>query len=187
MTMSERNRAIETLRGARERLIEEITDLVNNGNLGRDDLAEELSNRFMSGGGDGVLELGDRLNRLNILISAMPSDLPEPSIADSNLSYVVSPSLPTWNDFLDAIAEGNNRQAGILLTIMTGLDPEIAEQCANVFQGQYSLDPHFTGKANSLRAQLRCNVAGSLVLIKELFGVTGQTAVTVYQGLRVAS
>lgn len=192
--MSRRNKAIHLMKMFRDELADELTEAV----LDNDDWRD--INGY-STGDEKVMELGDRLWRLNQMIHAMP---PEPSAvtqtqADAQFttptgsnqidlrSFVIQQGvpLPTWDDFIREVEHENRNEAARILGIIARMDAELAFQATNVFAAQYALYPEeFRGKAMSLRAQLAAGAAGSVNLIHELFGITGKRAQEIYQSLR---
>jgi hypothetical protein len=147
-----------------------------------------------------VLELGDRLWRLNQMIHAMPPEPSEVSVTQADARFTqptgnnqidLSPfviqqgvPLPTWQDFVQAVEDENRNDAARILGQIAQLDTALAFQATNVFAAQYALVPEFKFKAMSLRAQLAAGAAGSVALIHELFGITGVKATHIYQSLR---
>ena len=188
--MSRRNKAIHLLKMFRDELADALTDAVLDNDEWRN-----LDGFSMSD--EKVIELGDRLWRVNQIINSMP---PEAVAAESSFTqptgnqlvdlapFVITQGVPrpTWDDFVREIEDENRNTASRILGEIAQLDPQLAFQATNVFAAQYVLLPEFKSKAMSLRAQLRCGAAGSVQLIHDLFGITGAKATEIYNSLRVA-
>lgn len=189
--MSRRNKAIHLMKMFRDELADALTEAV----LDND---EWRNIDGYSTGDEKVMELGDRLWRLNQMIHAMPAET-ELTPADTTFiqptgkphldlsTFVIQQGvpLPTWDDFVRAVANENRNQASKILATLARIDPQLAFQATNVFAAQYVLYPEeFRGKAMSLRAQLAAGAPGSVRLIYELFGIVGPKADQMYQSLR---
>lgn len=187
--MSEHRKAVEKLKAARDALMARIVERVND----CDDFVESFSDEF-STGDEAILDFGERLYRLNQIINNMPFDAPDEPAPDCVLftpapavvtNHLIVCQFPTWDDYLDAVLISDYRAATNILVKLAEIDITVAEKATHIFAGQMNLDPEFEGKARSLRAQLAANTTGSLNLIRELFGITGRTAVQMYEALRV--
>lgn len=187
--MSEHRKAVEKLKAARDRLIARIVERVNDCDDFEDSFTDDFSN-----GDEAIMDFGERLYRLNQIINNMPFDARGEPVVSMSMTYeppsyisqqLVVCQFPTWDDYLEAVLISDYRGAANTLVKLAEIDISVAEKATHIFAGQMNLDPEFEGKARSLRAQLAANTTGSLNLIRELFGITGPTAVRMYESLKV--
>jgi hypothetical protein len=189
--MSEHRKAVDKLKAARDALMAKIVERVND----CDDFVDSFTSEF-SLGDEAIMDLGEKLYRVNQILNNMPFDAPgEPPPDDCTwimepdaavvTNHLVVCQFPTWDDYMDAVMISDYRGATNILVKLADVDISVAEKATHIFAGQMNLDPTFEGKARSMRAQLCANTTGSLNLIRELFGITGPTAVKMYEALKV--
>lgn len=185
--MNDREKALATLRAAREALIDHIAQVI----VDREDFTSEIVDGW-STATEEILDLGERLRRLTQVIDGMPPARVEPTkYQPATYGDYTGPAsagvttLPTWDDFLHEINVHLFNNATHTLVSLSGMDSVIAREAVNIFNAQWD-DPEFKAKAKSLRAQLRTGFTGSVILIQELFGVNEDIATRAYHSLRVA-
>ncbi len=208
--MSEINQAVARLKVARDVLSDKIAVLVNNydGDFADDFSATDWRGEFA----EELVDLGERLYRLNHLINNMPVEAEpvnqcnhrraaqahDPSwdgIAEHiqradteaefyNRNLGTSFGEASWEGFVAQIDRRNIRGAVDHLGCLLGVNLGTANRCTNFFAQQMFRDrDRAIGLLNSLTAQLRATTSGSLNLLRELFDIHGNTAVMVYQKL----
>jgi hypothetical protein len=185
--MSDRNQALSLLKIARDGLAGRITELVNEHGVS---FTDAIGGDYMGPECEAVLELGERLFRLNQVISSMPPEpTPDVRVQDNGPTFVITPvfpQLPTWEDYLKQVIENDTAQAARTLATLANIDMTLARRATNVFAAQYFMCDDIAAKAGSLRAQLRAGEAGSMNLIRELFGIDGPPLHRMYCALKTA-
>lgn len=185
-----KNDAIKKLIEAREALANQIAERVNNA----DDFVED----FCAGGyrgfsADELLEMGDRLVKLNYMIAAMPRESVEDSIpvdtipvSSISVDAFYNASLgeawvpANWDAFLEEVTSQRMDDAARTLGVLLTLDVILAKRCVIHFARILSEDYIGTmDKVKKLQVSARESMSPSKItvdLLKELFNLPDNLA-----------
>jgi len=181
-----RNEALQKLTQTRINLSNELAELINS----QDDLTGEFSSEY-SKVSEEVLELGDKIVKIGFILMHMPQDdqPKQPSQHDvsvGDMRAALEP--PSWDKFVDYVRARQLNPSAAELSRLLRVDVQTAMRCVAHFASLLERDFNETiGKLNSLGAQLKINTNGSLNLLRELFNLQGDTAVSVYERLKATT
>jgi len=134
-----------------------------------------------------MYELAEKLRGLAVAISLLPEDQPEPSPEPVSIASVVmvtsSPQM-TMGDFLANYQVGSLEGSATALSHVLGISFQRAVGCVNHFHKRWTSDPDTLAKVMSLPQELHTSNNGTILLLHELFGLSGMEAITAINILR---
>ena len=195
-----RNEALQKLAQTRINLSNELAELINS----QDDLTGEFSSEY-SKVSEEVLELGDKIVKIGFILTHMPQDdqpkqqpqqpsqhptwdnlMHQHDVSVGDMRAALEP--PSWDKFVDYVRAPQLNPSAAELSRLLRVDVQTAMRCVAHFASLLERDFNETiGKLNSLGAQLKINTNGSLNLLRELFNLQGDTAVSVYERLKATT
>lgn len=175
----------EKLNAAREALIEEIKSLVDSS----DDLAQAMVAAFHHPEADRVLELGDRLQRLNALIYNLPCRAHTATDVTMEYHQVLTMDQqlivdgPTFGGFVELARCGQLEQAARYLTTLCPIGLDLAISATACFATKMRNDPFAYERLEYLRANIGSKTV-VMPVVRELFGLKGDDAWLLLNSLR---
>lgn len=207
-TMSDRTRAIEVLKRARDLLAERLTERVLDS---RDEiLADAMGMSYLSEIETIYEQIGSRLHHVNLMLSNLPPEkqtqdetpkahadeetrpptlpfpsLPAPRPVAGLLPVPVAVEPLTFKAFVLHVQAGDIARAGVTLAELFNVDLQRGTECAQLFQERSRVNPEIIFKVIRLRNELLSGRTNRLLmLLWECFGLQGSESIDVMHTLR---
>jgi len=193
MKNSERQTAIKRLTDARNKLIEQLSENIN---LLGDDLTEGLIGGGYRGSAvEEVLESGERLVKLGYLLAHMQADSTSgPGELSDGVREVApgvyhagyDPSPYSWDSFVAFVAQRRLNESSTILSELLGINYQLATRCTAHFSARFHANENMTiDSLNRIANQMRNgNPNGAIYLLRDLFNLHGDDALTAYSRLK---
>lgn len=136
-----------------------------------------------------VYELAEKLRVLSVALSLIPEEKEEPSaprqpVAIATVVTVSPGPRLTLGDFLANYQTGSFEGTVDCLAAVMNISRQRAVGCVEHFHKKWTRDPDTLTKVLSLSHELHTSANGSILLLHELFGLTGLEAITAVNALR---
>ncbi len=191
--MDKREFALSILKQSRKLLTHRLVDSVVETADGILEDAEGLS--YMDEIGTLQEKVGDRLNRINLMIANFPKETPsteraaekiqEDSEAPTISHGLGAPKLERFALFSQQVVVNDLDSAGQTLADLLDVDQSLGLQCATAFRKRLDEDPVIIQKTMLLRTKLMAGENNdSLMILWDCFRLQGLQAVEVLQTLK---
>ncbi len=184
-----KNDVMKILLTARATLVKRIAMRVEEAG---EEFIDSLTSDSFSLISDDILDLGERLNKLNILLNAMEQDYKaELTVEQTPVSpygyetyYCSVEPAPALDTYLYHVKTGDLLSAANVLANLLNIDQPVAHTATAFFCYVIKEDPYGEEKFRGLKSQARISTSRSLERLHELFGFRGDTAIKVHTLLR---
>jgi len=182
--VSEINKAVAKLKQARDILAERIAAEVNED----PEFVENFTaTGYRGAAADELMELGERLYKLGFLIQAMPV---EPSVmacnqggySDEPIMVSAAHTDASWHEFINLVNQRELSAPADMLVSLLCIDRGLSLRCTAHFAARLKEDPESTiGQLGRLTNRTIGSTTVALDILRDLFNLQGNLAVTIYQ------